>query len=630
MKDPVQNNPGAGQGQSNLDLTHKLKSLKLPEETLVGLDDYLKERCKALLICKDGDIRKWGRRWLERESLDVAIVDNPARGLYTAKTIEPHVIVIEAGFGPAGGEPLIKTLAESSEVNVPIIALSSSQKDLSLALDLAVYDVVRKPFEWKLVGRRASVAARFSQMETELSQARASLIEALDVAEGARVSLRSRESFEPVTGLPNKRKFVDLLARGMSAVDRDESVLAVFVVGFNRFRLVVEAMGQESADLVLNEIGKRLSSCIESVDLFQTVRQGLRTSAAANIDVARFALMLTCSGDEDDLADMQQEIVTQLSRPVNVAGQTVYLSACVGVALYPQDASDADSLLQRADNAMRDAQSRGGGFKFYCPATDAAAVRKLKLEHMLHEALNASELSVAYQPIVNAGKGDLDGAEALLRWTQPDGATISPAEFVPVAEESGLMNRVGEFVLDAACRQQREWLEAGVKVPKICVNVSRVQLMHGGFVAMVQRILERYDLEPRTLELELSERGVLSGDVDVISQLHEIKGLGVRLSIDDFGTGDSAIAYLRELPVDVLKIDRSYVNGLPDNQKDRAIISAMIAMGHSLDLRVVAEGVETRDQLRVIRELHCDAVQGFFISKAVEAQSFPQLLDTRS
>ncbi|MEO1203665.1 MAG: GGDEF domain-containing phosphodiesterase, partial [Pseudomonadota bacterium] len=299
-----------------------------------------------------------------------------------------------------------------------------------------------------------------------------------------------------------------------------------------------------------------------------------------------------------------------------------------GVALYPQDAEDADSLLQRADNAMRDAQSRGGGFKFYCAATDAAAARKLKLEHMLHEALNGEELTVAYQPIVNAQTGRLDSAEALLRWAQPDGTMITPSEFIPVAEESGLMIRIGEFVLDAACRQQREWCKQGIKVPHICVNVSKMQLMHGGFVPLVQRILNKHELKPGQLELELSERGVMSGDTELIAQLHEIKSLGVNLSIDDFGTGDSAIAYLRELPIDVLKIDRSYISGLPGSDKETGIVAAMIAMGHSLSLRIVAEGIETREQFEALKDMQCDALQGFFISEPVAEQAFPQLLES--
>ena len=408
----------------------------------------------------------------------------------------------------------------------------------------------------------------------------------------------------------------------MRAVDRDGNTLAVFVVGFDRFRLVVEAMGQDHADLVLTEIGQKLNGCLREAGSVQSRASGLRTAAAASLDQARFALMLTCSGDRDELAALQQTLVNQLSRPVQIAGQAVYLSACVGIALYPQDARAVDRLLQRADNAMRDAQSRGGGFKFYCNETDAAAARKLKVEHMLHEALDANELTLHYQPIVAGDSNRVTGAEALLRWHRPDGSTISPGEFVPIAEEAGLMSRVGEFVLDQACRQLRAWDEAGVRLPNLCVNVSKAQLMSGGFAGMVQRILEKYRIEPARLELELSERGVLSGDYDVISQLHDIRRHGLRLSVDDFGTGDSAIAYLKELPVDVLKIDQSYISGMTDNSKDAAIVSAMVALGQRLELKVVAEGVETAEQLAALRGLGCDELQGFYISRPVAAPAF--------
>ena len=535
MSGPVRKEP-AETADLNIDLTQSIRRLTVPTAAS-GLDEHLEERRTALLVCRDGEIKKWGRRWLEREGLDVAVADDPANYIKCAETLRPDVIVIEGVVVDVSGRSLIKVLSERSDIRAPLVVLSSSSKETALALEADVFDIVRKPIEWKLVANRAKRAAKLGGIQKELVDARKSLKEAIEVAEGARQKLRSRESFEPLTGLPNKKKFIDLLKRAMHAADRDQNVMAVFVVGFNRFRLVIEAMGQDSADMVLTEIGRKLGECLRDAGAVQASTTGLRTSAAANIDQARFAMMLTCSGDQDELAILQQQLVEQMSRPVHIAGQTVYLSACVGVALYPQDANDVDSLLQRADNAMRDAQSRGGGFKFYCAETDAAAARKLKLEHMLHEALNNSKLSLAYQPITNAASGHLAGAEALLRWQQADGSFIPPAEFVPVAEESGLMNRVGEFVLDRACQQLRAWLDAGINLPHMCVNVSKVQLMHGGFVQTVRRILREYKIEPEWLELELSERGVFSGDYDVIAQLHELKELGVRLSIDDFGTG---------------------------------------------------------------------------------------------
>jgi EAL domain-containing protein (putative c-di-GMP-specific phosphodiesterase class I) len=356
---------------------------------------------------------------------------------------------------------------------------------------------------------------------------------------------------------------------------------------------------------------------------------GLRTGAVASLDQFRFGLMLTCSGDDNEHIVFQQKLSEALLRPVNVAGQIVHLPACIGVSLYPQDADDVDSLLQRADNAMHDAQGSGGGYKFYCAETDALAARKLKIEHMLHQALELGELTLAYQPISNVASGAVVSAEALLRWRQPDGSYISPEEFVPIAEECGLMIRTGEFVLDEACRQFSAWRESALQLSRMCVNVSKAQLLSTTLARTIERILNKHGMQPHELELEISERGILSGDTSVINQLHELKAVGVSLSIDDFGTGDSAIGYLKDMPVDTLKIDRSYTANLTHDTKDAALASAMVALGQRLDLTIIAEGVETEGQLRILRDLGCDAYQGFLCSEPVSAETFAARLVTK-
>ncbi len=606
-----------------IDLTRSIKSLSLPSGGVA--DTFDDEEGTALLLCRDSAAKKWGPRWFEQAGLQASVPAELADGLAIARDLKPDVVVVDAGQRGRSGSPLFQDLADAVDMVAPIIVLCANSKELEAAMDADVFDVVRKPHEWQVVSRRAKYGARLSQAQSRLAASEDSLAKALALADDARERLRSRESFEPVTGLPNQTKFMDLLRRAMAATDRDAGQLAVFVIGFTRFRLVVEAMGQEQADLVLTEIGHNLADCLRGSANPQTLSQGLRTAAAASLDQFRFGLMLTSAVDDDGLAEFQQRLLDTLSRPVQVSGQTVYLSGCIGVTLYPQDATDADSLLQRADNAMRDAQSRGGGFKYYCNETDAAAARKLKIEHLLHEALDRGELSLAYQPINNVADNRVVAAEALLRWRQADGSYVSPAEFIPVAEESGLIIRAGEFVLDEACGQLQSWRAEGITVPLICVNVAKAQLVSPGFVQSVKRILDKHELDPSGLELEISERGVLSGDYDVINQLHELKQLGVRLSIDDFGTGDSAIAYLKELPIDVLKIDRSYIAGLTINRKDAAIASAMVALGQRLDLLVIAEGVETTEQLATLRDLGCDAYQGFLVSEAVSGNAFKLL-----
>ena len=617
---------GALPAESELNLTRSIKNLSIPIASADNVTAKDERGRAALLVCRDSASIKWGPKWLRHEGLTAEIIADPGVALATARSLKPAVIIVEAGLRDASGARLYEVMQDAADIKSPIIVLCSNTKEALAAMHAEVFEIVRRPIEWQLVSRRAKIAADAGNTKARLGQAQIIASKALKLADCARQHLRSRESFEPVTGLPNKSKFIDLLGRGMSAAEGDDNVLAVFVIGFNRFRLVIEALGQESANSVLTEVGSRLRDCLHDATSTQANLSGLRTAAAANIDQNKFGLMLTCSGDTATLTDLQQRLTEALSRPVAVPGQTIYLSACVGAALYPQDADKADTLLQRADNAMRDAQSRGGGFRFYSAETDAAAALKLKIEHMLHEAFERGELTLAYQPLIDVAGGRMVGAEALLRWQQPDMSFIPPDTFVPVAEESGMMISIGEFVLDQACEQLKTWQNDGFPSFRMSVNVSKCQLMSGGFVKTVQHMLDRYGIDAACLDLELSERGVLSGDYEVISQLHELKRLGVSLSVDDFGTGDSAIAYLKDLPIDMLKIDRSYISGLTDSDKDAAITSAMVALGQKLNLTVVAEGVETPEQLSVLQQLGCDEYQGFHLSPAIPSEEFARLM----
>ncbi len=613
--------PDSGPGPESIDLTQTIRKLSLPVDTA---DDALEEQGgTALLICRDSNSRKWGPRWLGQSGLQATVPSDPANALEIARNMAPDIIVVEAAITGTGGVPVYQTLLDAADLSAAVIVLCANPREFKSALESGAFEVARKPYEWQIIGNRARLALQLKNRQMSFDAANVALKEALVLANTARKRLRSQESFEPLTGLPNKGKFMDLLRRGMRASERDGTTLAVFVIGFTRFRLVIEAMGQGQADRILTQIGRNLGDCLGNAgDSFESSDTGLRTAAIGILDQFRFGLMMTHSGRDDSLTTFQQQLLETLSRPIQVNGQVVYFSACLGVALYPQDADDVDSLLQRADNAMRDAQSRGGGFKYYCSAMDRAAVRKLKIEHMLHEALEKDELSLTYQPILDVATGQLRAAEALLRWPQPGGSHIPTEEFVAVAEESGLMIRMGEFALDLACRQFADWRDSDMALPYFCVNVAKVQLMSSDFSLSVRRILAKYEINPGELELEISERGVLSGDYEVIKHLQELRSLGVKLSIDDFGTGDSAIAYLKDLPIDVLKIDRSYIAGLADDGKDAAIASAMIALGQRLKLIVVAEGIETEAQLSVLRELGCDAYQGFLSTKPLAPDAF--------
>lgn len=584
------------------------------------------ERHSALLVCRDKSSQKWGPRWLRQSGIESVTETDPDTVLTVVRSMSPDVIIVEACLVTADGEKVFQAIRGAMDIQIPVYALCGSTREVTEALDANVFDVARKPFDWQLLSRRIKATIAKSGRKAELEEMRESLTSALELANKVRKKLRETESFEPLTGLPNRSKFIDLVTQGMKAANRDQTMVAVFAIGFGRFRMIIEAMGQQSADRIVEEVAARLNRCLHDAGNLQRHNIGLRTAALGNTGAEQFGLMLTCSHDGDEIVALQRRITDELSGTTLLDGQAVYLSACVGVACYPRDADDAESLLLRSESAMREAQTRGGGFSFYNAEADARAARRFKLEHMLHEAIDRSELRVAYQPLTDIGSNRMVGVEALLRWPQPDGRFIQPEEFVPVAEDSGLMIRIGSFVLQESCRQLKAWHDEGLTSLRMCVNVSKCQLMSEDFASTVERTLHEHGLRPDRLELELSERGVLSGDGDLLDILLHLKRLGIALSIDDFGTGDAGIAYLKELPVDALKIDRSYVNGLADAGRDNAITSAMIALGQKLGMTVVAEGVESAEQLAILSSLGCDQYQGYYSSPAIFPDAISQVL----
>lgn len=607
------------------DLTTRIKVLAHGQSGAFDGDNESADQFQVLIVCRDRSSQKWGPRWMQHYGIDAVVLTQQEKALDVARNTSPDAVLVESQLTDASGETLYDAINNADDLSMPVYVLCTSTRDLSAALDANVFDVARRPIDWQLLGRRVRAAIRSTRKLIELEAVRTSLNEAVGIANEAREQLRASESVEPLTGLPNRAKFIQLLKQGMGAADRDETHVAVFVIGFNRFRLIAEAMGRRSAELVVLEIGKRLGSCLHEAGDVQQHPSGLRTAALGSIGHEHFALMFTCSPDGDEINLLQRRLMAALSQPALIDGQSVNLSASVGVASYPQDAAETDGVLLKAESAMREAQSRGGGFSFYNADADARAARRLHLENMLHGAIDRDELRLAYQPLIDLTSNRIVGVEALLRWPQPDGSWIGPDEFVPVAEDAGLMYRIGAFVLEEACRQLKAWHDDGIKPLRMSVNVSKCQVTNVNFSAVVLGCLRKYKLPPDSLDLELSERGVLSGNRDVLNLLSQLKRIGVTLSIDDFGTGDAAIGYLKELPVDTLKIDRSYVKELVSCGAENAMTSAMIALGQKLSMTIVAEGVESQEQLAILESFGCDQYQGFYRSPAVTPKEIVKL-----
>ena len=617
---------GVVESQGN-DFTQTLRVLSKKTTGTFDPSGQNSTRHRALLVCTDKSSQKWGSRWLDQSGFNVSTIADARRALEVLQKAKVEVAVVEAWARTEGGRRLFEDIQTSPAIDVPVIVLCNTNQEVSEAIDAGVYDIARKPFDWQLLARRARVVTRQIRREQEIDELRRSLREALEVANRARRQLRHTESFEPVTGLPNRAKFVDLVDRGMQAANRDGNVLAVAVVGFSRFGIILEALGRSETNAVFEEIASRLNNCVRSAVDTQRQMSGLRTAVVSNIGNGRFALMLTCDQELKALDMLCAEIEQELAAPAVIAGQTIFLSTSTGAAVYPQDSQDAESLLIKAETAMREAKARGAARRFFCSNSEAAAVRRLEIEQGLYRALDRRELKLAYQPINDVMTNRVVAAEALLRWPQKDGSFIGPEEFVPIAEEAGLMGRLGNFVIEETCRQLQAWRRATCDGFTVAINVARSQLMDPNFPDIVARYLRDFELPSRLIDFEISERGALSGNDDAIRQLVQLKSLGVRVSVDDFGTGESSIAYLKDMPIDTLKIDRSYVAQLAADGRDSRMIAAMIALAKQLDLTVVAEGVESQAQLRILQSLSCDRYQGFLYSPAVFADDFCALVD---
>jgi len=433
-----------------------------------------------------------------------------------------------------------------------------------------------------------------------------------------------RPGVDPLTGLPDRSALAMSLGHSLSWRRRPGDLVAALYVNFDRFHEVNDKWGRAVGDALLRKAAERLGRSVRGGDVVAHPSAG--EAAVVRVRADEFVVVLNQVDRPEGAALVARRILDALSRPFRVGSRRVSLTARIGIAVQPPDGDDPDRLLDRALAAMRLAKEEAGPkARFFNETLSAAITRKLDIETQLKSAIDAQELSLCYQPLVDSGSRSLVGVEALLRWNRPGRPPLSPSEFVPVAEESGLMVGLGEWVLRQACRQMKAWLDEGLPRLLLSVNLSSCQLRDGQFASVVASVLAETGLDPRLLQIELTESGVISQDAGTITQLQQLKGLGVSLAIDDFGTGYSALGYLRRFPVDVIKIDRSFVKAISASAFDADFVAAVIAMARRLNLTVVAEGVETDEQLAFLRDNACDQAQGFLFSEPLPADRFKQL-----
>jgi diguanylate cyclase (GGDEF)-like protein/PAS domain S-box-containing protein len=428
--------------------------------------------------------------------------------------------------------------------------------------------------------------------------------------------------YDGLTSLPNRPLFEEKLVQALRDGQRNGRWVAILDLDLDRFKDINDSLGHASGDRLLRSVATRLLETVRNNDV------------VARLGGDEFVILLSNLADGNAAgkaaATVARKVIAALADPFNLEGHEVLVTASIGIALAPQDGEDAGELIKNADTAMYQVKSSGKGhYQFFSREMNLAIRRRLRLEHSLRKALEHDEFHLVFQPQVSVREGTVIGMEALLRWRQPHGEIIPPGEFIQLAEETGLILPIDEWVLRRACAQARSWVDAGIRDFRLAVNLSGRQFHRRGLILLVGRILSEIGLEPRYLELEITEGSVMA-DIDrAVEVLRGLRQMGVRLAVDDFGTGYSSLSYLRRLPIHTLKVDRAFIQEIATSAQDAAIVEAIIRLGHSLGLQLVAEGVEQPEQLSVLEDQGCDSVQGYLLSRPLRAADATALLGHR-
>jgi diguanylate cyclase (GGDEF)-like protein len=524
-------------------------------------------------------------------------VDRLAHGLEFLSSEKPGLVLLDLSLPDSQGlDTFDKVFAHSP--TVPIIVLTGND-DHVIALSAVKTGAQDYLIKGKL-DRELLVRAMQYSIERKRYQEQ----------------LEHQANYDALTGLPNRNLLLDRLKQAVYSQRQVRSIAVVFV-DLDHFKLINDSLGHNAGDTLLQKMAERLRLAVRDGD------------TVSRLGGDEFILVLNDQNNEDDVFRAMQRIVGKVNEPITIDGRELYVTCSAGISLHPQDGPDVESLLKNADAAMYRAKDNGrNNFQFYTAEMNTLVNERLSLETSLRRALERNELLLHYQPKLDLKTGRIVGVEALVRWQHPEWGLLYPDRFIPLAEETGLIVQIGDWVLRTACIQNRAWQDAGLPPVVMSVNLSPRQFRQDALFKSVARILAETGLRPEHLEMEITESMVMHNADASIAILKGLKEIGVHLSVDDFGTGYSSLAYLKNLPIGILKIDRSFVHDIngPGGKRDGLLAQAIISLGHSLNLKVIAEGVEEEAQLDFLKAHHCDEAQGFLFSKAVPPDSFGLLL----
>ena len=552
------------------------------------------ERPVVVLADDDPSIRLMIRHVLESEEFDIV---EAADGIEAIKAVEKHhpaLVLLDAVMPGIDGFTTCKQIKDKGHTDVPVMMITGLDDDASVerAYDVGAIDFITKPIKWAVLKHRVK-----SVVSTVVAERKVELLAYRDT----------------LTNLPNRLLFADRLEHSIDRSARHRESLALLLVDMDDFKLVNDSFGHDAGDKLIKAVGDLLSRSLRRAD------------TVARLGGDEFAVIVENIDGVDDAISIADNLSTVLEHNVRLDDQETFTGASIGIAIYPDDGEDARTLLKNADTALFRAKENGRHcFQFYKPEMSVTAMERLELENSLRKALDEDQFVVYYQPTIDIHKNEIVSVEALLRWEHPDKGIIKPIDFVPLAEDCGLIVPIGEKLVRTAARQLKAWKDEGMENQNVSINIAPRQFRDMDVLALFKEVMHENALEPSNFTIEITESALIDNVGEVEKVLNILSGMGVTIALDDFGTGFASLAYLKDFPVDIVKIDRIFIAGTPDSREDSAIVEAIAGLTRGLKLRLLAEGIENDRQLQMLKGLGCQLAQGYYWSKALPADQYEQ------
>lgn len=547
----------------------------------------------VLVVDDDPALRLVLRHTMELEGYFVIEASNGLEAIQMTVRQQPDLILMDAVMPEMDGfraTSELKTMQEYKHIPILIITSLDDDHSVSHVFSSGACDYITKPVNWSVMKHR---------------------VRRLLYAVEAERKIKHLVYYDTLTGLPNRMLFMDRMDQAISRAMRAGGKFTLLFIDIDHFKVINDSMGHDAGDKLLKTVTSRLQQTLRRSDTIARLGGDEFTVILENISVAK------------DIISVASNLLQVLSQPVSIHNRKVRIGASIGVAIYPNDGDDFTALLKNADTAMYRAKEMGRNtFEFYTSGMSTQAMQRLELENSLRAAIENEEFVIYYQPKFNLKVGELVGVEALVRWEHPSRGLIPPDDFIPLAEETGLINPLGKWIIETACKQWSEWQQKGYQVSNLAINISARQFHEQDLADIFRQAIEKYNILPKCLEIELTENVLVQDHKGASIILNELHDMGIRIALDDFGTGYASMAYLKDFPINTVKIDRSFIAGIPDGKESMAIVQAIAGLAQALGLCLVAEGVETDQQIEFLKNIDCEQGQGYYWSKALAAEIF--------